>query len=103
MLLAQSLDRDTIIALMLLILCSFICFVAIDYTYSAHARATFPERKERMHLRGFFYTLLACSGILLVVVIYLAMTQQTRRMCRQYALVSWTSSDVPTSATSKTA
>lgn len=82
---ARSIDKDTAIVLSLLILCPLSVFVGIDYSYSAHARTAYPGRKERMHLRGFLYTLLVCLGILLVVVIYLLTTRHTRLLCRRYA------------------
>uniref|UniRef100_A0A6C0C092 Uncharacterized protein n=1 Tax=viral metagenome TaxID=1070528 RepID=A0A6C0C092_9ZZZZ len=81
MFVTQSLDTDTVIVLALLLVCSLSIFAVIDYTYGAHARTAYPKKSERMHLRGFLYTLLVCIAILFVVVTYLILTRHTRDMC----------------------
>jgi hypothetical protein len=45
--------------------------LAIEYTYGRHFRTVVPQKMERMHIRGLFYVLLLCTGVLWVIWAYL--------------------------------
>lgn len=83
---AHPVDKGAGFVIALLVVGSISLFLGIDYTYSAYAQTQIPNRISRMHLRGFLYLLLTCLGILLMTVIYLLATRDTRSACRTYSI-----------------
>lgn len=67
---------------MLLVATAIAAMIAIEFTYSSTYAKHVPSKKQRMHARGLAYALLACIGILLVVVVYALSTEDLRRACR---------------------
>lgn len=66
---------------LLLLLASLYCVVAILWTYSESAHKKVPAEINRMYVRAMHFTFLTVISVLLVIVLYGALTQETRLAC----------------------
>ena len=73
--------QSAISILALLTCAAIVIIIGIEYTYSSNIRRYVPSKRERMHVRGFLFVLLACIGLMLACVAYLASTQGLRSAC----------------------
>ena len=81
-----------------LLICAIVLLIAIEFTYSETVRNRMRHKHHRMQIRGLFYVLLVCVGIVLLVTLYMV-TKYTPRCANTAIRPSASNAAVDTQAT----